>query len=86
VFAAYDKYINSLAEKIIYVKTDSSLCLLRRIQRDINERGRTLDFVLHQWKTYVFPCFKKYVKPQQELKKCIVITNNNENKQMEITI
>lgn len=77
VFAAHDSYINSLAKKIIYISTDTSLCLARRIKRDINERGRTLDFVLHQWNTFVYPSFKKYIEPQQYHNKCIIIYNNN---------
>lgn len=76
VFAATDDFINSLASKIIYVSTDTSLCLSRRIKRDINERGRNLDFVLHQWNTYVYPSFKKYIEPQQYHNKCTIVYNN----------
>lgn len=86
VFAAYDVYINSLAKKIIYISTDTSLCLSRRIKRDINERGRTLDFVLHQWNTFVYPSFKKYVEPQQYNKKCLVVHNNTKNDLLNINI
>ena len=76
VFAACDSYINSLANKIIYVSTDTSLCLSRRIKRDIKERGRELDFVLHQWNTFVYPSYKKYIEPQQYHNKCTVVYNN----------
>lgn len=76
VFAAYDPYITSLANKIIYISTDTSLCLSRRIKRDINERGRKLDFVLHQWDTFVYPSFKKFIEPQQYHEKCTIIYNN----------
>jgi len=79
VFAACDPQLNLIAKKIIYISTDNSLCLSRRIKRDINERGRNLEFVLHQWNTFVYPSFKKYVEPQQYHEKSVIVYNNTES-------
>jgi len=78
VLSAHDKRIGKLANKIIYVKTDNSMALIRRIRRDTQHRGRTVDFVIHQWETFVFPSIKKHIEPQMKYfpKKTTIIDNN----------
>lgn len=76
VLSAHDERINKLAYKIIYVDTDASKCLIRRIRRDTKERGRTVDFVMHQWETFVYPSIKKFIEPQKYNSKCTIIENN----------
>ncbi|MBN1543587.1 uridine kinase [candidate division KSB1 bacterium] len=50
----------------IFVETSPDICLIRRLRRDITERGRSLDSVLHQYQTSVRPMFMKYVRPSRE--------------------
>lgn len=59
----------------IYVKTDLDLCLLRRIQRDVKERGMHEEAVLKQYKETVRPMFKKFVEPSK--KRADVVVKNN---------
>lgn len=59
----------------IYVKTDLDLCLLRRIQRDVKERGMQEAAVLKQYKETVRPMFKEYVEPSK--KRADVVVKNN---------
>ena len=37
--------------------------LARRVVRDMKERGRTLESILHQYETFVKPSFDTYVFP-----------------------
>lgn len=47
----------------IYVDTDADVRILRRIMRDVNKRGRTLDSVITQYLTTVKPMHDSFVEP-----------------------
>ena len=47
----------------VFVDTDSDERLVRRLQRDIAERGRELDGVLKQYFKFVKPAFDYYIAP-----------------------
>ena len=47
----------------IFVDTDADVRILRRIQRDVQERGRSLDSVISQYLTTVKPMHEQYVEP-----------------------
>ena len=47
----------------MFVDTDSDERLVRRLQRDIAERGRELDGVLKQYFKFVKPAFDYYIAP-----------------------
>jgi uridine kinase len=47
----------------IYVHTDSDERLIRRIRRDIVERGRSLESVLVQYERFVKPAFDEFIEP-----------------------
>ena len=49
----------------IFVDTDADVRILRRIQRDVQERGRTLDSVISQYLTTVKPMHEQFVEPSK---------------------
>lgn len=49
-----------------YVDTKESERFIRRLDRDINERGRTKESVIKQWRETVLPMDDQFVKPSQE--------------------
>ncbi|MDH2436477.1 uridine kinase [Pokkaliibacter plantistimulans] len=61
-----DARLRNLMHTRIYMDTPLDVCLLRRLQRDVNERGRTLDSVLEQYQATVRPMFMKYINPSKE--------------------
>jgi len=62
----YDKRLRDIMHLKVYMMVDVDVCLLRRIQRDIKERGRAIDGIAHQYLTTVKPMYElhvsKYVK------------------------
>ena len=46
----------------LYVSTDPDICLLRRIRRDIKERGRHIDDIAEQYLTTVKPMYERYIR------------------------
>ena len=49
----------------VFVDTDADVRILRRIVRDVKERGRTLDSVVTQYLTTVKPMHEQFVEPSK---------------------
>ena len=60
-----NKELRDLMDIKIFVDTDADVRLCRRIKRDVNKRGRTLESVLEQYQTTVKPMHEKYVEPSK---------------------
>lgn len=56
----------------IYVDTEDDLRILRRIQRDIKERGRTVDSVIDQYLTTVKPAHDQFIEPYKKYADIII--------------
>ena len=56
----------------IFVDTDADVRLCRRIKRDVNKRGRTLESVLTQYQQTVKPMHEKYVEPSKKYAHLVV--------------
>ncbi len=62
----------------IYVHADSDERLIRRLQRDIKERGHDLEKVLFRYQTAVKPMHNQFIEPSKEFAD-IIIPNNHYN-------
>ena len=56
----------------IFVDTDADVRILRRILRDVKERGRTLESVMEQYLTTVKPMHEQFVEPSKRYADVIV--------------
>ena len=57
--------LRNLMDIRIYVDTDADIRLCRRVKRDVNKRGRSLESVLTQYQQTVKPMHEKYVEPSK---------------------
>ena len=64
--------LRELMDIKIFVDTDADVRLCRRIKRDVNKRGRTLESVLTQYQETVKPMHEKYVEPGKKFADIIV--------------
>ena len=64
--------LRELMDIRIFVDTDADVRLCRRIKRDVNKRGRTLESVLTQYQDTVKPMHEKYVEPSKKYANIIV--------------
>lgn len=62
----------------IFVDTDADERILRRILRDVKERGRSLDSVINQYLTTVKPMHEAFVEPSKR-NADIIVPNGGEN-------
>jgi len=67
-----DKAIRKRLDTKVFMDTDLDICLLRRLKRDIEERGRTVDSVIEQYKRTVRPMFMEFVQPSKQYADIIV--------------
>ena len=67
-----NKELRDLMDIKIFVDTDADVRLCRRIKRDVNKRGRTLESVLEQYQTTVKPMHEKYVEPSKKYADMVV--------------
>ena len=64
--------LRNLMDIKIFVDTDADVRLCRRIKRDVNKRGRTLESVLMQYQQTVKPMHEKYVEPSKKYADLVV--------------
>jgi uridine kinase len=60
-----DPALRELMDIKIYVDTDPDIRLLRRLRRDVEERGRTVTSVLNQYEQFVRPMHLQFVEPSK---------------------
>lgn len=61
-----------LLDMKIFVDTDSDIRLVRRLRRDITERGRDIEGVIKQYNKFVKPAFEQYIEPTMRLADIVV--------------
>ena len=64
--------LRELMDIRIFVDTDADIRLCRRIKRDVNKRGRSLESVLTQYQQTVKPMHEKYVEPSKKFADMVV--------------
>ena len=64
--------LRDLMDIKIFVDTDADIRLCRRVKRDVNKRGRSLESVLEQYQTTVKPMHEKYVEPSKKYADLVV--------------
>uniref|UniRef100_A0A8C4ZUC1 Uridine-cytidine kinase n=1 Tax=Gadus morhua TaxID=8049 RepID=A0A8C4ZUC1_GADMO len=67
-----DKDLLQLLDMKIFVDTDSDIRLVRRLRRDIAERGRDIEGVIKQYNKFVKPAFDQYIEPSMRLADIVV--------------
>ncbi|WP_232685835.1 uridine kinase [Halobacterium zhouii] len=63
ILALYDEAVNEMLDLHIYVETDADVRILRRIERDVVERGRDLEGVMDQYLSTVKPMHEQFIEP-----------------------
>jgi len=71
--------LRTLMDVKIFVDTDDDIRLLRRLQRDLEERERSLESVLEQYQKHVRPMHLKFVEPSKRYAD-IIIPRGGHNK------
>jgi len=74
-----EKVLRDMLDIKIYVDTDADVRFIRRLKRDINERGRTTDSVINQYLNVVKPMHEQFTEPTKRYSD-IIIPEGGHNK------
>ncbi len=67
-----DARVRDLCDIKVFVDADADIRLMRRIRRDVRERGRPIDEILEQYETTVRPMHVEFVEPSKRYADLIV--------------
>lgn len=67
-----DKRLRDLMDIKLYVDTDADLRIVRRIERDMKERSRSLDSIIHQYLSVVRKMHEQFVEPSKKYADIII--------------
>jgi len=67
-----EKVLREMFDVKIFVDTDSDLRFIRRLQRDLSERGRSTESVINQYLTTVRPMHMEFVEPSKRYADIII--------------
>lgn len=60
-----------------FIDTPLDICLIRRIKRDMNHRGRSLDSIIKQYQNTIRPMFFKFIKPSINYSDIVIRQEDN---------
>jgi len=78
--------IREILDIKIFLDTPADIRILRRLHRDINERGRTVESVINQYLTTVRPMHEQFVEPSKQYADLILFGENWSESQLETVI
>ncbi|KUE79100.1 uridine kinase [Aeromonas schubertii] len=67
-----DQRLRERMDATIFMDTPLDICLIRRLVRDVQERGRTMESVLKQYQKTVRPMFLQFIDPSKQYADVIV--------------
>jgi uridine kinase len=67
-----DPKLRELMDASVFMDTPLDICFLRRLTRDVAERGRTMESVISQYKKTVRPMFLQFIEPSKQYADIIV--------------
>ncbi|MGG3999574.1 uridine kinase [Anoxybacillus kestanbolensis] len=67
-----DERLRNLMDIKVYVDTDADIRIIRRLLRDIKERGRTLESVIEQYVNVVRPMHNQFIEPTKRYADIII--------------
>lgn len=72
ILALYDEEIRNMSNILIFVESEADIRFIRRLKRDIESRGRSMDDVIKQYLSTVKPMYDSYVAPTKRYADIII--------------
>lgn len=69
----------------MFIDADADTRLIRRLKRDIKERGRTVDDICKQYERTVKPMYTQFVEPSK-VHADIIVPNNSNNFKIDVIV
>jgi uridine kinase len=65
--------VREAGDILVYIDAEPVFSFIRRLRRDTNERGRTVDSVIEQYLTYVHPSYDRFIRPTKEYAHTVIV-------------
>ncbi len=78
ILLLHDPHLRKLFDISVFMDTPLDVCLLRRMIRDVEERGRTIQSVAEQYEETVRPAFFEFILPSKQFAD-LVVTRGGQN-------
>lgn len=84
IMALVNKEVRELGDLKIFINASRERRLLRRMERDINERGRSYDSIVDQYFSTVQPMYEEIIGPSEYYADLIINNDGYDNKSIEV--
>ena len=86
ILALYDASLRDLFDLSVFVDTDSDVRLIRRLQRDVRDRGRTPDSIMNQYMTTVRPSHIQFIEPSKRYADVIIPEGGHNDRALDVLL
>lgn len=86
IMALVNRELRSIGDLSIFISASRERRLVRRIERDMKERGRTYDSIIEQYFTTVLPMFEEIIAPSQYYADLIINNDGYSTKSIDVLI
>lgn len=86
IMALVNKELRSIGDLSVFISASRERRLVRRIERDMKERGRTYDNIIEQYFTTVLPMFEEIIAPSQYYADLIINNDGYSTKSIDVLI
>jgi len=86
ILALYDEKLRENFDLKVFVDTDADVRLIRRLQRDVRDRGRTPDSIMAQYMTTVRPSHLQFIEPSKRYADVIFPEGGHNDRALDVLI
>ena len=86
IMALVNKDLRALGDLKVFINASRERRLVRRIERDMKERGRTYDSIIEQYFTTVLPMFEEIIAPSQYYADLIINNDGASNNSIDVLV
>jgi uridine kinase len=76
LFIFHFKEIADLLDLKIFIEADEDVALLRRLKRDLEERGYSNEDAMYKWENHVVPAYKEFLLPYKGICDQVIVNNS----------
>ena len=86
ILALYDEKLRDLFDLRIFVDTDADVRLIRRLERDVLDRGRTPESIMRQYMTSVRPSHLQFIEPTKRHADVIIPEGGHNDRALDVLV
>ena len=86
ILALYDASLRDLFDLSVFVDTDPDVRLIRRLKRDVRDRGRTPDSIMNQYMTTVRPSHIQFIEPSKRYADVIIPEGGHNDRALDVLL